>query len=30
MLVLKRVDARYEIETGQLMRLRPLLASHCD
>jgi hypothetical protein len=30
MLVLKHTDAGYEIKTGQLMRLRPLLASHCE
>jgi len=30
MLVLKHIGAGYEIKTGQLMRLRPLLASHCD
>ena len=30
MLVLKHTAAGYEITTGQLMRLRPLLASHCE
>lgn len=29
MLVLRRTDAGYEIKTGQLMSLRPLLASTC-
>ena len=30
MLVLKRSDTGYEITTGQLMSVRPLLASHCE
>jgi hypothetical protein len=30
MLVLKHVGADYEIKSGQLMRVRPLLASHCE
>ena len=30
MLVLKHIGAGYEIKAGQLMRLRPVLASHCD
>jgi hypothetical protein len=30
MLVLKRSAGGYEIATGQLMSVRPLLASHCD
>ena len=30
MLVLAHVGAGYEIKTGQLMRVRPLLASHCE
>lgn len=30
MFVLKRTSAGYEITTGQLMSVRPLLASHCE
>ena len=30
MLVLKRSGTGYEIKTGQLMSVRPLLASHCE